>query len=46
MISNIVSLILRHLVQLVSNAHAVTELLEDDHGHVEQVRLATGSTIA
>ena len=35
-------LILRHLVQLVSNAHAVTELLEDEEGGVEQVRLGTG----
>ena len=33
---------LRHIVQLVSNAHAVTELAEDDEGGVEQVRLATG----
>ena len=37
------SLLLRHMVQLVTNAHAVTELLEDEEaGSVEQVRLATG----
>jgi len=35
-------LILRHLAQLVGNAHAVTELLEGDDGDVQQVRLATG----
>ena len=35
-------LILRHLAQLVGNAHAVTELLEGDEGDVQQVRLATG----
>ena len=35
-------LILRHIVQLVTNAHAVTELVEDDDGSVEQVRLASG----
>ena len=34
-------LLLRHIVQLVSNAHAVTELLEDEAGSVEQARLAT-----
>jgi len=34
-------LILRHLAQLVSNAHAVTSLLETE-GEVAQVRLATG----
>ena len=33
------SLILRHIVQLVANAHAVTELLEDEEaGTVEQVK--------
>jgi len=35
-------LILKHLAQLVGNAHAVTELLEEDDGDVQQVRLATG----
>jgi len=35
-------LILRHLAQLVGNAHAVTELLEGEEGDVQQVRLATG----
>ena len=35
-------LILRHLAQLVGNAHAVTELLEGEDGDVQQVRLATG----
>ena len=35
------SLLLRHMVQLVTNAHAVTELLEDEEaGSVEQVRLS------
>ena len=32
---------LRHIVQLVSNAHAVTELHHSDDDTVEQVRLAT-----
>ena len=36
------SLILRHIVQLVANAHAVTELLEDEEaGTVEQVSLTS-----
>jgi len=35
-------LLLRHIVQLVSNAHAVTEILEHEDGSTEQVRLATG----
>jgi SET and MYND domain-containing protein len=35
-------LILRHLAQLVGNAHDVTELHEGADGDVEQVRLATG----
>ena len=35
-------LLLRHIVQLVTNAHAVTELLEAEAGQVKQVRLATG----
>eukprot|EP00092_Neocalanus_flemingeri_P090332 GFUD01114410.1.p1 GENE.GFUD01114410.1~~GFUD01114410.1.p1 ORF type:complete len:506 (+),score=194.91 GFUD01114410.1:37-1554(+) len=34
-------LILRHIGQLVGNAHAVTELLEGDDGDVQQVRLAS-----
>ena len=34
--------LLRHIGQLVGNAHAVTELLEGDDGDVQQVRLATG----
>ena len=34
-------LMLRHIVQLVSNAHAVTELHHSDDDTVEQVRLAT-----
>ena len=35
------ALILRHIVQLVSNAHAVTELQDSEEDTVEQVRLAT-----
>lgn len=35
------ALLLRHIVQLVSNAHAVTELHSNDDDTVEQVRLAT-----
>ena len=36
------SLLLRHMAQLITNAHAVTELLEDEEaGSVEQVRLAS-----
>jgi len=34
-------LLLKHLAQLIGNAHAVTELLEGEDGEVEQVRLAT-----
>jgi len=34
-------LLLRHLCQLVGNAHAVTQLRESDNGDVQQVRLAT-----
>ena len=34
-------LILRHIVQLVSNAHAVTEVQHSEDDTVEQVRLAT-----
>ena len=36
------ALILRHIVQLVSNAHAVTELSSSDDDTVEQVRLKHG----
>ena len=36
------ALLLRHLAQLVTNAHAVTELQESEAGEVRQVRLATG----
>ena len=35
------ALILRHIIQLVSNAHAVTELHHSEDDTVEQVRLAT-----
>jgi len=35
------ALILRHIVQLVSNAHAVTEVHHSEDDTVEQVRLAT-----
>ena len=35
------ALLLRHIVQLVSNAHAVTELKDSEEDTVEQVRLAT-----
>ena len=31
-------LLLKHIVQLVSNAHAVTEILEHEDGSTEQVR--------
>jgi len=34
-------LVLRHIGQLVGNAHAVTELMEGEDGDVQQVRLAT-----
>ena len=32
-------LILRHLCQLVGNAHAITELKENENGIVQQVKL-------
>ena len=35
------ALFLRHLAQLVTNAHAITELQETDGGDVKQVRLAS-----
>jgi len=41
LVSYIGGLILRHLCQLVGNAHAITEVKESDNGDVQQVRLAT-----
>ena len=35
------ALLLRHLAQLVTNAHAITELQETEGGEVRQVRLAS-----
>jgi len=41
LVSYVGGLIMRHLCQLVGNAHAITELNESDNGTVQQVRLAT-----
>eukprot|EP00088_Acartia_fossae_P017124 TRINITY_DN19695_c0_g1_i4.p1 TRINITY_DN19695_c0_g1~~TRINITY_DN19695_c0_g1_i4.p1 ORF type:complete len:754 (+),score=176.17 TRINITY_DN19695_c0_g1_i4:39-2300(+) len=41
LVSYVGGLILRHLCQLVGNAHAITEVKESDNGAVQQVRLAT-----
>ncbi|XP_023343918.1 SET and MYND domain-containing protein 4 isoform X2 [Eurytemora carolleeae] len=41
LVNYIGGLVLRHLCQLVGNAHAITELRESENGDVQQVRLAT-----
>jgi len=41
LVNYIGGLILRHLCQLVGNAHAITELKENENGIVQQIRLAT-----